>query len=80
MSLPKEGIPLEELERAVIRKALEQCHGNVSRAARFLSISRQTLIYRMKKYELMTRSGNRDFDESVPESGVVPIRDIASEA
>lgn len=80
VSLPKEGIPLEELERAVIRKALEQCHGNVSRAARFLSISRQTLIYRMKKYELMTRSGARDFDESVPESGVVPIRDIASEA
>jgi DNA-binding NtrC family response regulator len=52
VSLPPTGVPLEELEREVLRQALLQCNGNVSRAARFLSISRQTLIYRMKKYEL----------------------------
>ncbi len=50
--LPADGVPLEELERAVLREALKQCGGNVSRAARFLSISRQTLIYRMKKHGL----------------------------
>ena len=52
VSLPPSGVPLEELEREVLRQALLQCGGNVSRAARFLQISRQTLIYRMKKYEL----------------------------
>jgi two-component system, NtrC family, response regulator AtoC len=52
VELPPQGVPLEELERAVIREALDQCGGNVSRTARFLSISRQTLIYRMKKHEL----------------------------
>jgi DNA-binding NtrC family response regulator len=52
VSLPPDGVPLDELERAVICKALDECRGNVSRAARYLSISRQTLIYRMKKYSL----------------------------
>jgi DNA-binding NtrC family response regulator len=55
VALPAEGIRLEELERAVIREALVRCEGNVSRAARFLSISRQTLIYRMKKHRLSLR-------------------------
>ncbi len=55
VALPSEGVPLEELERAVIREALVQCEGNVSRAARFLHISRQTLIYRIKKHNLVLR-------------------------
>lgn len=55
VSLPEQGVSLEALERAVIREALARCRGNVSRAARFLSISRQTLIYRMKKHGLATR-------------------------
>lgn len=50
--LPQEGLDLELLEREVIRLALERCSGNVSKTARFLSISRQTLIYRMKKHGL----------------------------
>jgi len=56
VELPPTGVPLEELERAVIRQALDQCGGNVSRTARFLSVSRQTLIYRMKKHELVQPS------------------------
>ena len=52
VSLPPTGVPLAVLEREVIREALAQCGGNVSRAARYLSITRQTLIYRMKKYDL----------------------------
>lgn len=55
VSLPEQGVSLEALERAILREALSRCHGNVSRAARFLSISRQTLIYRMKKHGLATR-------------------------
>jgi DNA-binding NtrC family response regulator len=68
--LPPDGLPLEELERAVLREALIQCGGNVSRAARFLSISRQTLIYRMKKHELASESG----------SFVAAVRPVATDA
>ncbi len=50
--LPDGGVALEQLERAVLRQALERCQGNVSSAARFLSISRQTLMYRMRKHGL----------------------------
>jgi two-component system response regulator AtoC len=54
VSLPPNGVALAALERAVIREALARCDGNVSQAARFLSISRQTLIYRMKKHGLVS--------------------------
>jgi two-component system, NtrC family, response regulator AtoC len=50
--LPREGLSLVAVEREILRQALEACEGNVSRAARFLSLSRQTLIYRMKKFHL----------------------------
>ncbi|HTE49913.1 MAG TPA: sigma-54 dependent transcriptional regulator [Kofleriaceae bacterium] len=50
--LPDSGVAFDELERAVLRQALERCQGNVSSAARFLSITRQTLMYRMKKHGL----------------------------
>jgi DNA-binding NtrC family response regulator len=66
VSLPADGVPLEELEYAVLREALARCGGNVSRAARFLSVSRQTLIYRMKKYRL---------DRNDNTSGTFPIAD-----
>lgn len=52
VALPQEGLDLEVLEREVIRLSLQRCDGNVSKTARFLSISRQTLIYRMKKHGL----------------------------
>jgi two-component system, NtrC family, response regulator AtoC len=66
VSLPPNGVPLETLEREVLRAALERCDGNVSRAARYLSITRQTLIYRMKKHGLEV--GSRPV-------GVVPRRE-----
>jgi two-component system response regulator AtoC len=52
LTLPEGGIALEEIEREVIRTALERSDGNVSQAARFLRITRHTLIYRMRKYGL----------------------------
>jgi DNA-binding NtrC family response regulator len=51
-SLPPHGIALDRIEREILRQALERFEWNVSRAARYLSISRQTLIYRMKKHKL----------------------------
>jgi DNA-binding NtrC family response regulator len=54
--LPSNGLSLEALEREVIREAMRRCEGNVSRAARFLSISRQTLIYRLKKHGIASKA------------------------
>ncbi len=52
MELPAQGIVLEEVERSLIEEALRRSRGNQSAAARFLGISRQTLIYRMQKFGL----------------------------
>ncbi len=52
LNLPEEGISLEELERTLIRMALEKQKGNQTRAAEYLGITRPTLIYRMEKYGL----------------------------
>ncbi len=50
--LPSEGIDLTRLEAEVIRQALEMASGNRSRAARLLGISRDTLLYRLRKHAL----------------------------
>lgn len=50
--LPKEGIPLEDIEKMVILQALEMTGGNRTKAAKLLSISRDTLKYRMRKYNI----------------------------
>jgi len=41
---------LEAVEKELILKALEKCGWNQTRAARFLDISRKTLIYRMERH------------------------------
>ena len=41
--------PLDEIEQQHVSKAVERCHGNVSRAAELLGITRQTLYKKMKK-------------------------------
>ncbi len=50
--LPEEGISLEAIERDLISRALEKFGGNQTHAARYLDISRRTLIYRMEKHGL----------------------------
>jgi transcriptional regulator with PAS, ATPase and Fis domain len=51
-ALPDGGIRLDELERHMIRQALDKTRGNRSRAARLLGLTRDTLLYRIKKYAL----------------------------
>lgn len=48
--LPESGISLEAIERELIGRALERFAGNQTQAAKYLDISRRTLIYRMEKY------------------------------
>ena len=50
--LPEEGISLEAIERDLISRTLERFEGNQTHAARYLDISRRTLIYRMEKHGL----------------------------
>ncbi len=50
--LPAGGVDLEELEKDLIRQALEQAQGNKTRAAGLLGLTRDTLRYRLDKYEL----------------------------
>lgn len=52
LELPDSGISLEGVERELILRALEKCKWNQSKAARYLDISRRTLIYRMEKFGL----------------------------
>lgn len=46
---PEEGFDLESANRRLIGNALEQCGGNVSKAARMLGVSRDFIRYRLKK-------------------------------
>ncbi len=41
--------PLEQLETEHIRKAVDQCDGNLTQAAKMLGITRQTLYTKLKK-------------------------------
>lgn len=46
------GLSVEDIERRLIQEALDQCHGNVSEAARVLKMTRNTLRYRLAKHGL----------------------------
>ncbi len=50
--LPGGGLDLEHLEREVIRAALRRVEGNVTKAAQLLKMSRDTLRYRVQKFDL----------------------------
>jgi two-component system NtrC family response regulator len=52
LEIPDEGLKLEEVEKALIINALNKAGQNQTRAAELLNISRQTLIYRMQKYDI----------------------------
>jgi transcriptional regulator with PAS, ATPase and Fis domain len=45
-------VSLDALEREHLQKALAQCNGNVTQAAKVLGISRDTLRYRMERHGL----------------------------
>ncbi|MGD8991336.1 MAG: sigma 54-interacting transcriptional regulator [Desulfobacterales bacterium] len=51
--VPPGGIVLEDVERQLILSALEQSGNNKSKAARLLGLTRDTLRYRLDKYQLL---------------------------
>lgn len=58
--LPAGGVDLEELEKDLLRQALERTRGNRTRAAQLLSLSRDTLRYRIEKYHMSDVGGIKD--------------------
>jgi transcriptional regulator with PAS, ATPase and Fis domain len=52
ISLPDSGLSLEEVEKDLIRQALEKSNSNKTMAAKLLDISYDTLRYQVKKYGL----------------------------
>ena len=50
--LPEDGVSLRDMEREMVRQALERTEGNKTRAARLLRISRDALRYKMQKFGL----------------------------
>jgi two-component system response regulator AtoC len=69
LKLPDEGISLEEVEKEILVQALEKHHWNQTRAARYLNISRKTLIYRMEKFGLVERDTSTEQEPFSESSG-----------
>ena len=51
-TLPEGGLVLEELERELVRQALEREGGNRTRAAKLLGLNRDQIRYRIEKFGL----------------------------
>ena len=53
-ALPDAGVKLDEMERRMLVEALERVHGNQSKAAALLGLSRHQVRTRMRRYGLLT--------------------------
>lgn len=52
-NLPPEGIDIEDVERELIRQALDMSEGNQSKAAKKLNLGIDAFRYRMKKFKFL---------------------------
>lgn len=52
IQFPDDGYPLEQLEQEIVEEALSRNNWNQTAAARFLSVPRHILAYRMEKYDI----------------------------
>ncbi len=57
IDFPPQGISLDAVEKELIIRALEKCRWNQTHAARYLDISRKTLIYRMERHGISKPRG-----------------------
>lgn len=55
ISIPPGGIDIEQVEKELIRQALELTKWNQTKAAKLLTLTRDALRYRMQKFELMEK-------------------------
>ena len=54
---PPGAMTLDEIERAMIEKALGRFDGNITRTAEALGLTRQALYRRLEKYDLGDEDG-----------------------
>jgi DNA-binding NtrC family response regulator len=66
LELPDEGIDLEEVEKEILLQALQRHRWNQTHAARYLNISRKTLIYRMEKFGMREPGESDTADAPMP--------------
>jgi transcriptional regulator with GAF, ATPase, and Fis domain len=80
--IPPTGLDLQGLEKELLREAIVQAKGNLSRAARLLGLSRDTLRYRAKKHDLNGNhscpSPSQSASSKSASSKSVSSKDIAS--
>jgi two-component system response regulator AtoC len=52
INIPSDGLSLYDVEKQIIKQALQKTDNNQTRTSKLLGISRDTLRYKMKKYQL----------------------------
>ena len=57
-AFPEAGVDLEQLERRLVEQALAKAEWNVTRAAKLLNLTRDTLRYRIEKFGLTAPSAD----------------------
>jgi DNA-binding NtrC family response regulator len=65
LEMPAQGISLDAVEKELILRALQKFNWNQTHAARYLDISRKTLMYRMEKHGIQ-RPENAEPDQDIP--------------
>src|ERR1019366_9257438 len=73
VEIPEQGTSLEAIEKELIEIALKQAGGNQTRAAHLLDISRDTLRYRIKKFDLAGDSRHRSNGQATETAEPVAI-------
>jgi two-component system, NtrC family, response regulator AtoC len=58
ISLPAEGVDLEQLEKSLVVQALERSGYNQTRAATLLGLNRDQIRYRIEKFSLLRRAAS----------------------
>jgi DNA-binding NtrC family response regulator len=55
-SLPADGLVWEQVERGMMRQALERSQGNRAAAARLMGLTYKAFLYRLEKYDMASES------------------------
>lgn len=50
-------VVMDQVDRAVLRQAMERADGQVTQAAEFLGVDRNTLARKVKRHKLVPRAG-----------------------
>jgi len=56
VDIPEEGIDFEELEKELLKKAMQKANNVAAKAARLLGMSYKTFWYRWEKFNLESAS------------------------